>query len=139
MSALSITATQVLPTSNTQLENGLAGAAITAGQSVYYDTAAGTWKLIDANDTATNIYRPGVAMNTAGASGQPISVATGGSITLGAGAGPTLGVIYIVGATAGDIAPSADLGSGWRTILLGVGGATNTLILNPWNSGATKA
>ncbi len=140
MGALSITAAQVLPTADTQYAYGIAAAAITQGQAVYLDATANTWKLFDANDTSNNTQTPYVAMTAAGAAGSPITVAVGGTITLGAGAGPTLGVIYIAGATvAGDIAPSTDLASNWRTSILGVGGATNTLIMKPWNSGATKA
>lgn len=138
MAALTITATQVLPTSTTVTEQGTSGATLTAGCAVYLDTTTNTWKLIDANDTATNVYRPGIALNAASAS-QPVTVAVGGTISLGAGAAPTLSTIYIVGATPGDIAPASDLASNWRTIILGVGGATNTLIMNIFNSGATKA
>lgn len=138
MAALTITATQVLPSSDTQYAFGTAAVAITAGQSVYLDTTANTWKLLDANDTSANTQPPGVALNSP-AAGQPITVAVGGTITLGAGAAPTLAQAYIVGATAGDIAPISDLASNWRLILLGCGGASNTLIMKPWNSGATKA
>ena len=138
MAALTITAGQVLPTADTQFAYGTAAVALTPGQSAYLDTTTSTWKLFDANDTAANTQPPAVVMTTSGAS-QPVTVAVGGSITLGAGAAPTLGILYIAGATPGDIAPASDLGSNWRTTLLGVGGATNTLVLKPWNSGQTKA
>jgi hypothetical protein len=135
--ALTITATQVIPGADAALTYGIAGATITAGQAVYLGSD-NLWKLIDANDTTTNTYTPGIAVNGASTS-QPVTVQTGGTLTLGAGAAPTLGIIYIVGATAGDIEPASALASGWRTIILGVGGASNTIVLRVFNSGQTKA
>lgn len=138
MAALTITAAQVLPTADTQLTFGTAAVAITAGQSIYLDTTTSTWKLFDANDSAANTQPPAVALTSSGAL-QPIVVAVGGTITLGAGAAPTLALAYICGATPGDIAPISDLASNWKLALLGAGGATNTLVMKPWNSGTTKA
>lgn len=138
MTDLSITASQVLPDANGNSATGLAGASITAGQVVYLDSASSTYKLFDANDTGANAVSPGIALNGASA-GQPIKVQLTGTITLGAGAGPTLGLVYVASANAGGIAPSADIASNWRTTILGVGGTSNTLVLAIANSGMTKA
>jgi hypothetical protein len=56
-------------------------------------------------------------------------VQTAGPITIGAGAAPAVGTIYCLSATAGGIAPSADLATGNRTTILGVGAATNAIVL----------
>jgi len=138
MADLTITVTQIVPGSDAQLAYGTAGATITAGQAVYLDAATSTWKLFDANDTATNTYTPGLALNGA-SSTQAITVQMGGSLTLGAGAAPVLSTIYIASATPGGIAPAADLTSGWVTTILGVGGATNNLKMKVYTSGSTKA
>lgn len=138
MADLIITATQIVPGSDAQLAYGTAGATITAGQVVYLDSTANTWKLFDANDSTLYTNVPGIALNGC-SSTQALTVQTGGSLTLGAGAAPTLGLIYIASATAGGIAPSADLASGWMCVILGVGGATNTLKMRVYNSGSIKA
>ncbi len=138
MTDLSITATQVLPDANGATSSGLAGATITAGQAVYLDSATTSWKLFDCNDGAANTGTPGIALNGA-SSGQPIKVQMTGSPTLGAGAAPVLGKVYVASAAAGGIAPSADITTGWRTTILGVGGASNTLVMSVLNSGQVSA
>ncbi len=137
MSALVITASQVLAVADdTQIVFGTAGATITAGQLVYLDPATQTWKLFDGNDTAANTRTPRVAINSA-ASGQPIAVATGGNLTIGAGAAPVVGTVYAADIVPGSIIPVADLASGNRVTIVGVGKASNQLALVLWNSGVT--
>jgi hypothetical protein len=137
MSDLSITASQVLPDDTGSQAFGTAGTTITAGQVVYLDSATNTWKLFDANDTAANTASPGIALNGA-SSGQPVKVQTSGSPVIGAGAAPSVGVVYVASATPGGIAPSADIVTGWRVAILGVGAATNAIKLSISNSGQTK-
>ncbi len=137
MTALAITASQVLAiTDDTQVTFGTAGAAITAGQVCYLDPSTQTWKLFDGNDTAANTRTPRIAINSAG-SGQPIALATGGNLTLGAGAAPVAGTVYCADIVAGSIIPAADLASGNRVTIIGVGKASNQIALNLWNSGVT--
>ena len=134
MADLSITAAQVLPGADAILEHGTAGAAVTPGQPVYKDASDHKWKLADADSTSAIASARGVAVSQSAADGQSISVQTGGTLTLGAGAGPAVGTIYVLSGTAGGIAPAADLASGDRTTILGVGGATNTLKLSVYAS-----
>ena len=136
---LAITAAQVLPDTTYPIRTGIAAAAITPGQVVCYDSASNTVKLWDANDTLVNTLQPGIAVGQAAAAGQTIQwqEAPGAEITLGAGAAPGVGTVYVGSATAGGIAPVADLASGWLRAILGVGKATNKIKLVAWNSGVT--
>lgn len=137
MTALAITASQVLAIADdTVVIWGTAGAAIAAGQVVYLDASTQTWKLFDGNDTAANTRTPRLAINSA-ASGQPVAVSAGGNITIGAAAAPTAGVVYCADIVAGGIIPAADLGSGNRVTIIGVGKASNQIALILWNSGVT--
>lgn len=139
MADLVITAAQVLPDTTYPIRTGIAAVAITPGQVVCYDPSTNTVKLWDANDTAVNTLQPGIAVGQAAAAGQTIQwqEAPGAEITLGAGAAPVNGTIYVGSATAGGIAPAADLTTGWLRSILGVGKTTNKLKLVAWNSGVT--
>jgi hypothetical protein len=135
MTDLSITASQVQPgTTDAAFEYGTAGATITAGQAVYLDATTNKYKLADCDLSAAAATVRGIALNGA-ADGQPIKVQTGGTITLGAGAAPAVGTVYVLSSTAGGIAPAADLATGKRTSIIGVGAATNTLLIKINNSG----
>ena len=122
---VSITAASLVPGANAQFREGVAGVAITAGQLLYIDTTTNTWKLTDANASATTADVDGIAANTAGA-GQPLKIITADDdLTLG---GTTAeGTIYIASATAGGIAPAADLVSGWYAIVVAVGKDTTKI------------
>jgi hypothetical protein len=133
----SITASQVLPGSEAAgatFENGIAGVAVTAGQAVYLEDATKTFKLADNNDTsaALSVVR-GVTLHAASA-GQPLRVQTGGPLTIGAGAAIPVGRVVVLSATAGGLAPVSDLTTGNRTTIIGIGGASSSLILRPWAS-----
>ena len=134
MANLTITASQVLKSSG-DTKRGTAGAAITAGAVVYLDVSASTYKLAQCDGTAEEATVEGIALNDA-ATSQPFEFQTGGTITLGAGAAPTEGEIYVLSATAGAIAPEADVVTSTNYVhVLGVGGATNTLVMGVNNSG----
>jgi hypothetical protein len=137
MADLTITASQVLPgaeSAGAQFAQGIAGASITAGQVLYLDSSTNTYKLADNNDTSQALsVAAGVALHAAG-SGQPIRMQIAGPITIGAGAAPGVGSVFCLSATAGGIAPVADLATGNRTTILGVGGASNTIILRIYSS-----
>lgn len=138
MADLSVTATQVQPgTTDAQFAQGTAGATITAGQAVYLDAATSTLKLADCDLSAAAAAAVGIALHGA-ASGQPLKYQTSGTITIGAGAAPAVGTIYCLSATAGGICPSADLVTTNRATVLGVGAATNTIILKIHASGQVK-
>jgi len=134
-SDLSVTAANAVPSSDTIYVWGTAGATITAGQAVYLDTTTSTFKLAD-NDSATSAARhvDGIAL-TGSSANQPIAVAKGGTITLGATM--TAGVTYYLSGTAGGIAPIADVTSGHDPVIVGVATSTTLLKIAPVDPGVT--
>lgn len=135
MVALSITASQVQPGSTAVVKSGTAGATITAGDAVYLDSSDNKLKLADADNSAATAAARGIALN-GGADGQPIDYQDAQSITLGAGASMTVGEIYCVGTTPGDIIPEGDLGSNDYVTVLGVATSASVLKLCINASGA---
>lgn len=127
---LSITTTSFVASSSAKKEIGTAGAAITIGQLLYFDTTASTWKLADANASATTSVVGGIA-GSAAASGQQVIVVTEDSdLTLGA----TLSMsapFYVCSATAGGIAPVADISTGWYPSAVLVAKSTTKCIFKP--------
>ncbi len=132
MADVSITATSVAPGTDTQYMDGFLGASVTAGQVVYLDTATNTFKLADANASSTTANAAGIAMN-GGASGQPVKVAVAGTIT--AGGTLTTGSVYVLSATAGGIAPVADLASGHYPVIVGIATSAALLKLSMFKGG----
>lgn len=118
MADLTITAASVIAGASAVIDRTHnAGAAVTAGQTVYLDPADATYKLSDNNSgTAAARVVSGIALNGA-ASGQPLAVVTNGLVTIGAAV--TAGVGYYLSATPGGICPIADLGSGSYPSLIG--------------------
>ncbi len=140
MTALSVTATEVLPSTAAVFNFGTIAAAVTvtAGAVVYLDTTTNTYKLFDANLTGAKEQRPEIALNGGGA-GQPIKTQYGGLLTIGATAAPTAGLTYCAAsAVAGTIIPSADITTGDRVSIIGVATSSSQIQLICWNSGATK-
>jgi len=126
MADLTITAANVLALAGSAVSRGVAGATVTAGQTVYLDTSDGKWKLADNNSATAAVRSPGgIALNGA-SNGQPLSVLTAGPITIGAAV--TAGVAYYLSDTPGGICPVADLGSGEYPTVIGI--ATSTTALN---------
>lgn len=121
MADLTVTAASVLLT--TKKTNGTAGAAITAGQSLYLDSTTSTLKLAQADGTAAEVDAVGIALHAA-ASGQPVAYAPDGA-TLNVGATTSKATTYCVSTVAGGIAPQADLTSGHRICQLGYATATD--------------
>ena len=136
MADLTITAADVKKTDSTLITEGIAGAAITAGQPVYKDsTASNKLKPADADVLAT-AAAVGVALHGASAD-QPLKYATSGNLTLSAVM--TAGAVYVVSTTAGGIAPVADLGSGDYVTLLGIATSTSNLKISISVSATAKA
>jgi hypothetical protein len=130
MADISVTASAVKPTASTVVAWGTAGATVTAGQVVYADPAD-SYKLkpaVSTNQTqAKNVV--GIALNSVAAD-QPIAYATGGDVTFNAAL--TAATVYVVGAAAGGISPSADLDSSTNTrygTVLGIATSTTNLRL----------
>lgn len=117
---VTITAAAVAPISNTTYDTRtvdyIAGASITAGQSVY--ATSGVAYLADADGSTVTALSNGIALHGA-TSGQPLKVANGGDYACGFTA--TAGAVYIGSTTAGGIAPVADLTTSNYTMILGVG------------------
>lgn len=132
MADVTVTAGSVVATSSTITQQGTAGATITAGQTVYIDTANNNvLKLADSNASSLTATVAGIALNSA-SSGQPVIYAVSGTLTCGFTA--TAGAVYVQSATAGGIAPVADLTTGWRTSIIGIATSTTVLKLGINNS-----
>ena len=127
MADLSITTSQIVADS-TQLDSGISGEAITAGMAVYKKAADGKiYKAIDTSAAAA--AAKGIAVSSVFAANQGVSFQKGGTITLGAAAGVTAGAVYGVTDTAGGISLISERGSGDFITILGVGDASNGLIM----------
>jgi hypothetical protein len=128
MADLAITPTQVLPDDDAVFINGTLGATVTTGMALYQDRETTRFYPADANLTQQSSDVVGIAMN-GGGPGQGVRVQTDGVVTLGAGAAPVKGVVYVLSATGGGICPVSDLAPGmWRTVI-GVGDDLNTISL----------
>lgn len=135
MADLSITAANVVADSVSKQEY-TAGAAITAGQAVYIDTAnSNVVKLAQADGTALEATVKGIALNSA-STGQPVLIAVSGTLDLGATL--TVATVYIVSTAAGGICPVGDLASSSYLSIIGVGTAADELTIGILNSGVEK-
>lgn len=143
MADLSITSSQVVATSDaTKITEGKSGAAITIGQSVYYDTSTTSWKLAQADGTAAEAECKGIAVSEATAANQRVSVQQGGTITLGAAASMTAGAAYYLSETAGGIAPEADITASSYLTFMGIANGSDQLVMpsgGPVASGVAHA
>jgi len=133
MSDISITATSVVQGGNAVVDHGIAGVAVTAGQTVYKDAATGKYKLADCN-LAGAYPATGIALNGAAAN-QHVAVQQSGDITVGGTL--TAGSPYYLSATAGGIMPAADLTTGDNVVLLGLAKSTSVLSLKITTPGVT--
>lgn len=116
-----ITATQVAWVRGVRPRTVRGGAAITAGQVVYKNTATNEHELADADtDTASEVA--GVAISD-GQDGRDMLIAPPGAV-YNCGFTTTAGTIYVLSTTAGGIAPEADLASGDYVVVLFVGNGT---------------
>jgi hypothetical protein len=130
MSDITITATSVKKTTTTVTEEGIAGGTITAGMPVYKDQAdSNKLKAADSDLSLAASRAVGIALHAATLD-QPLEYATGGDVTYGSGL--TAGVVYVVSATAGAVAPTADLDTNttWYATILGVASSTSNLKLS---------
>lgn len=134
MADLTITAASVVPDDGFSYVDGVFGETVTAGQPVYKKASDGLYYKADANGAGTEIWVvAGIALN-GGAVNQPGRIMTGGTLTIGATV--AIGTIYVLSATAGGIAPSTDLASGWKTSILGVASTVAKLAVKIINSGS---
>ncbi len=135
MTDLVVTPANVLEGTQARKQTGVAGAAITQGQSVYSDTSGqlqSAQKAVDAGTAAA----VGVALNS-GEAGQPITYQSGGEVDVGATL--VVGETYVVGAAAGGIAPIADVISTEFSTILGIATAAGVLKMGILQSGVAHA
>lgn len=130
MAALVITTGQVMPTSVTGIANvtviGTAGTVLLAGKAVRVD-ASNKVQLADANVSSTEAQAVGIALVNAQPS-QPVVYQKAGAIAVGTTVAST-GVLYVVGAGAGDINPAADMTSTWFATFLAYAYSDTVLII----------
>jgi len=140
MAALSVTPAQVAYVSGPTAVGAVAGEAFTAGASVYYDAATQTWKNAQCDGTAPEAGQDGngIALFTADAAGARGTIALPGAIvTLGAGAAPAAGTVYVMGATAGRLDPVGDMVSTNKVTVAAIGRGSNQIqVLRGYDAGA---
>lgn len=124
---LSITAASFKTGARAKFKHAFASVAITAGQAVYMN-ADGKWALADANGTGTEKVE-GLAAHAASANQVLAVVYEDDDLTLGATMS-TVAPIYVLSGTAGGIAPSADIASGWHPKYLLTAKSTTKCILS---------
>lgn len=132
MADLSITVASVALSSGGVCKDFASSTTITAGMVVYL-TSNNVWAKAGCT-TATlagNGSRVGIALHAA-LSGQPLAVQESGVVNLGATL--TVGTLYCVSATAGNICPFADLATTNKINILGI--ATTTALLDMTYKGA---
>jgi len=141
MAALTITAANVSRASGPVKHGQIAGEAFNAGAALYYKNSDGKWYKAQDDGTAeeAGAYGFGIALGTAAAAGQEISVALPESIvTLGSVV--TAGVVYTIDDAAGSIGPIADRASTDKVTVIGLGiSATQMLVGHMYNAGAVLA
>jgi len=123
MADLTVTAASVLFTSGTKVSSYNAGEAITAGQAVYLKASDSELYKAQADGTSAEATAVGIALH-ASADGQPLTYAAQGS-TINIGATTAKTTTYVVSATAGGVAPQADLVSTNYITRLGYATATD--------------
>lgn len=136
MADLSITAANVGVTSNAVVELVQVGETVTQGQPAYKKALDGLYYKADANASSATAAAVGVFLTPASTNGYAM-IAKSGSIL--AGATLTVGETYVVSATAGGIAPLADVTTGWYVTILGVASSASTLALDIVRSGTARA
>lgn len=128
MADITITAANVKKVDgNTVTDRGIAGGTITAGMPLYKDANdSNKLKPADSNASQASAQVVGVALHAA-LLDQPIEYAIGGDVTYGSGL--TAATVYIASATAGAIAPVADLTTGWYLAVIGAATSTTNMRL----------
>ena len=137
MADVTITAAEVLPTSTTGVESGIAGATLTAGMPVYKDSTDGnSLKPCDA-DASASAQCVGIMLCGA-ADGQRCIYAKTGDIDPGFTA--VAGEAYAVSTTAGGIAPVSDITTAGDFIcILGIATSASNLRLNIFSTTVARA
>lgn len=134
MADLTITAANVLKATGAVTGSGTAGVAVTAGQALYLDATDSKLKLAQCDGTAAEADVVGIALHAALAN-QPLAYLKSGTMNIGGTTVKT--TTYCLSATAGGIAPQADLVATNRIVRIGHATATDgTLVVAIYNTGA---
>ena len=134
MADISVTATSVVPgtAAGDTVQEGLAGATITAGQPLYKDSTDGDRLKPAIITSAATAACVGIATCNC-ADEQRCTYQTQGNLTFNAVL--TKGSSYYVSNNAGGISPFADLGSGDFVTYLGTATSTTVLAIQAHKSG----
>lgn len=140
MTALTITASQVLPVSG-PTRAGTVGAALAAGSAVYFDVTTGKWRAGQCDGSAVEAGKDGygILLASAAGDGQQCEVALPGAVVnLGAGAAAVAGTVYAFAAAAGSLAPMADMATTNKVtpLALGIGSSKVKLLSGAYDAGA---
>jgi hypothetical protein len=136
MADLSITAANVGATSSSVTSLVQVGETVTQGQPGYRKALDGLYYKADANASSATAEALGVFLTGASTNGYALFCTSGSYL---AGATLTVGETYVVSATAGGIAPVADVTTGWYVTILGVASSSSTLALGIFRSGTARA
>lgn len=128
MANYSQTPANVLQSANADLDEGIAGEAILAGQPVFVD-ATDSNKIKLSGASAAKRVCVGLAVNSAPAAGQKVRFARKDA-TFNAGITVAAGAHVYLSATAGLLADAA-LGTGNYGVYIGTGIGSNQINLNP--------
>lgn len=129
MADLAITEAQVQTDSIANCSRGIAGEAITAGQTLYKKTADGKMWLADCDASSATAECLGIAVCDA-APEQVVSFQTKGTILIGAAASITAGTPYFLSPTAGGIGLDADILAADYLVYLGIGDDSAGIVLD---------
>lgn len=135
MSNLSPTAANVKRVSGS-IFTKTAGAAVVRGDMCYVKASDGKAYLGQCDGTTEEAEALYMALNDAAAD-QPVTLQKGGEVNLGAIL--TVGVVYVLSAAAGKIAPLADLVSTNKLTIVGTARTTSILRLSPNAPGGAVA
>lgn len=136
MADLTITAANVISGTDAIKDSGVAGIAITAGQSLALDTTTtpNTIKLCDVNSaSAWQRTSIGISLHAA-APGQPIAYQKGGKLAIGATV--AIGTAYYASGTPGGIRPGGDNTTGDYPMQIGIGVSTTEIRVTLQAAGA---
>lgn len=126
MADISITVANFITSPNATLIQGVAGATLTRGLPLYYDSAAGTYKLYVATSTTTDTF-VGFAAEDAAAGQQFLICTKDPALQLGG----TLAVGDTVWLSLSGVTKTfADVVSTWRVYVVGVCTATSLNVVN---------
>lgn len=124
MADLSINPSGVLASSTAVIDEGIAGANITAGQALYIDSTDSN-KLKLCQNTASKTNFAGISLQTS-YTGQPVKYVKE-DLEFTPGATVAVGVLYTNANTSGGIRPDADNVTGNYVTAIGIGISTTKM------------